>query len=430
MTSAAYEIGVDGNQPSPANDLQDLAALAASRALLWWPRHVASSPLLEQLPFLFWLMDVSRPRALLQIGLEDGVAYMALCQASERLASGMVSTGTEVAGHPMPAAMHAQHELHYVDFSQIFDADHMDQAVERAAAIDLLVLNQSLDPSAFSKMWAQVEPRLSDRAIILVCQPEKVFSNADVHDAIHAAGDGALTLRPVTAGGGAVEIILYGASQPAALTRLVAQTTGSPADLTTRLLFNRLGRTLVAVHALDGEQQGQTSLRTADTTADASPPVEAFGQGDMVARLSQLDQELAASKAEVAILKAELNDARAAHEERVADIAVLVRRFGLEKAKLRDALALLHKSAVDEIGRIAKALAPRRGAGLLSSRDISIEEQANLLALHDVVDVDWYRLQNPDVSESGMDPALHYLLNGIEEGRIPRQIWSELARLP
>lgn len=36
-----------------------------------------------------------------------------------------------------------------------------------------------------------------------------------------------------------------------------------------------------------------------------------------------------------------------------------------------------------------------------------------------LLDADWYRKHNPDVARSGMDPALHYWLNGAAEARSP-----------
>jgi hypothetical protein len=36
-----------------------------------------------------------------------------------------------------------------------------------------------------------------------------------------------------------------------------------------------------------------------------------------------------------------------------------------------------------------------------------------------LVDPAWYLAHNPDVAEAGMDPVLHYLHYGAEEGRAP-----------
>lgn len=53
--------------------------------LLRRARYLEDSPFLHHLPFLFWLIDILRPRSIAQVGALDPVAYFAICQAMDKL---------------------------------------------------------------------------------------------------------------------------------------------------------------------------------------------------------------------------------------------------------------------------------------------------------------------------------------------------------
>ncbi|KNH09932.1 Glycosyltransferase [Candidatus Burkholderia brachyanthoides] len=51
----------------------------------WWPARIVRSAWLEHAPFAFWLMSVSRPTVLAELGTHNGFSYGVWCQAVERL---------------------------------------------------------------------------------------------------------------------------------------------------------------------------------------------------------------------------------------------------------------------------------------------------------------------------------------------------------
>jgi hypothetical protein len=54
-------------------------------ALLWTPSFVRDDKILWHVPFLFWLLEATRPRQYVEVGVGEGVAYMAVCQALHRM---------------------------------------------------------------------------------------------------------------------------------------------------------------------------------------------------------------------------------------------------------------------------------------------------------------------------------------------------------
>lgn len=58
--------------------------------------------------------------------------------------------------------------------------------------------------------------------------------------------------------------------------------------------------------------------------------------------------------------------------------------------------------------------------------DDDYNEYAARLTASGAFDPDWYLVTNPDVAESGSDPAQHFLRYGLAEGRAPRDLSAPL----
>ena len=54
-------------------------------SLLWHPDRLALSAWIEHVPFAFWIVDVLRPRTIVELGTHNGVSYSAMCQAVNKL---------------------------------------------------------------------------------------------------------------------------------------------------------------------------------------------------------------------------------------------------------------------------------------------------------------------------------------------------------
>lgn len=100
-------------------------AQATTEAVFWRPRFIADTPLMQHVPFLFWLVGAVRPRNIAVCGSGNGVASFALCQAMDKLniAGRCLGIGfwpPEAAGKAsrVPAALSDHAQLLYDDMLQ------------------------------------------------------------------------------------------------------------------------------------------------------------------------------------------------------------------------------------------------------------------------------------------------------------------------
>lgn len=126
---------------------------------------------------------------------------------------------------------------------------------------------------------------------------------------------------------------------------------------------------------------------------------------------------------EARLLKAELQ--QLGHDLEIAEHALNALRRVHEETKrdlsgrLDDAYRRtrrLRSVAATEIGRAFTAAALEGGWPL---RRWLLRRRARRLRQSSFVDSAWYLACNADVAEAGMDPVLHYLHHGAEEGRAP-----------
>jgi hypothetical protein len=124
---------------------------------------------------------------------------------------------------------------------------------------------------------------------------------------------------------------------------------------------------------------------------------------------------LAENEAKIERLEAEIKQLRQSEKA----LQIRANQMQAENAVFRNRIEARVNSVVgEEVGRIVKALLPKKKAGLIN-RDMPLGEQAELLVASGVVDPEWYLSQNPDVASAGMEAAVHYVLHGAEEGRLP-----------
>lgn len=353
-----------------------------SRAIFWKPRHACASPVLAHLPFLFWVMEAVRPDTVVQIGLGDGVGFMALCQAIDKLGLEAMCMGIDCLPDSAPRQdmLLADHACLYSDFSFIV-TDPPDRAPRHLenASVDLLVIDACLDDALLEQLRTRWEPLLSARAVVMLHDPRT-----------NAAAPGAQAyldmLRhehpsiafPQAARG--LDVVLRGPDQPDRMVRFAGLEPGMAGYLTTRQVFMRLGEAL--------EQDQQSGLQSgalrqaretlaavqdelADTIAQLARRDGALA--DMAAHIEQAQAAAAASQALLERRQSELESLTAISEEARARARQLSEERDASAALARDAIAREDATRRTHDARI------RQLAGVQAARDAALAEMADQL---------------------------------------------------
>ncbi|MGR3590970.1 MAG: hypothetical protein ACU0BO_03245 [Limimaricola soesokkakensis] len=346
---------------------QGLSIPLSSQAIFWPARHPVPSPLLNKLPFLFWLMEVSRPRKVVQVGLGDGLIYMALCQAAERLGGQTFCLGIDPSGNSLPIDLQAPHDTQYGDISTLLQG-LPPEGSKLARDADVLVLNTYLDDELSRIILESWLPMLSNRAIVLVCDPTHVLGSQDLRQVLLNEARHPVLTGTMSPGGELLDVILYGDEQPKRLCRLANAEGASPLHMAARQVFSRLGqgiedaRQIMAIKAEnaglrhrieiaeDQIEQRESDLMTARSQIDLLQQTLASERTRTEASISL---ELAHStqwKKEKSELTTRIDELEAEHAARIADIAVLMQQHeaqlsDLQRSHQQELEAIRHKQA-------------------------------------------------------------------------------------
>lgn len=142
-----------------------------------YPSRVVTSAWLGHVPFAFYLIDVLRPRTLVELGTHSGVSYCAFCQAVRQL---QIDTrcyaidtweGDAQAGFYGPevlADLREHHDPLYGSFSRLIQST-FDETKNYFADgnFDLMHIDGYHSYEAVKKDFENWLPKLSDRAIVL-----------------------------------------------------------------------------------------------------------------------------------------------------------------------------------------------------------------------------------------------------------------------
>lgn len=356
------------------------------QAAFWRPRHADVSPVLAQIPFLFWLTEAASPRLIVQMGLDDGIGYLAFCQAAERLNGGTLCLALENKTPALTPALQAEHDSHYSDFSQILSGKKI--ATDLPEEIDLLVLGTAPEPDALDFLHDDILPRLSESAVIVIVNPDVVLADQATRRVLTGSDRPRLNLGPVVTGGAALDVILYGSKQPERVRRLVMQQPGQTSWLAMRQAFNRLGQGLAAARqnedmsrdlaALRGRvKRSDTELKELEVKlekAEASEKAQLQRNAEQAARIHDLQQAAAEADRVTKLLQAErdnfakqtaaqlsemqcaVDDARAEHNARVEDIVALTAQYEKDLEKALEKAAKKAKAQLTEVSAHRDAL--------------------------------------------------------------------------
>jgi hypothetical protein len=220
-----------------------------------------TSAWLGHIPLAFLLIDLLRPRALVELGTHHGDSYCAFLQAIEALHLDCRATAVDTwrgdpqSGPYAPCVLEnlRTHHARYEPFSSLLQST-FDGALSRFPdnSIDLLHLDGLHDYASVRHDFYAWRPKLSDAAVVL-------FHDTAIHAepfGVHRLWDELCANHPHfefphTSGLG---ILAIGTSIPPAFTAFLASANAKPAE--TRALFAALG------HRLELLRSHQTLLKT------------------------------------------------------------------------------------------------------------------------------------------------------------------------
>ena len=153
-------------------------ATIVRRSLFWTPERMAPSPWLDHVPFAFWLIDVQRPRRMVELGTHSGVSYSAMCQAVKTLNTFTSCSAIDSwddggkAGLRQDAVyrdLAAFHEQRFGSFSQLIRSSFDDALCHfEDGSIDLLHIGGLRTCEAVRHDYQAWLPKLSANAVVLL----------------------------------------------------------------------------------------------------------------------------------------------------------------------------------------------------------------------------------------------------------------------
>jgi len=221
------------------------------------------------------------------------------------------------------------HDEQYADFSVLIESDASANAYNIDGEIDLLVLNQEIDAQAARGIRDQWLKRLSDRAAVLILDPQRVFPDPHVREELFTISNPAIVVVPTAQQDCGLEVILHGDAVAERLKVLAAQKPGTSAYLATRQVFSRLGQAILSPlrneTLLREREELREALQTAhaelDTTrrecqtARASEMSEISHRADAQAQIFDLKRALASKDQEKSTLAHEIKKLEAKVED-------------------------------------------------------------------------------------------------------------------
>ena len=276
------------------------------------------------MPFAFWLVDVLRPRTIVELGTCNGVSYSAMCQAVKSLGlpthcfavdtwKGDEHTGFY--GEDIYRDLATFHDERYSAFSRLVRST-FDEAVIHFedGSIDLLHIDGLHTYEAVRHDYESWLPKLSQNALV-------IFHDINVHEGDFGVSRfwseiSAEQLHFAFLHGHGLGILGRGDRYPSPLHLLFGASEAAHLASSIRTVFAYLGRTIELSNLLADAHRGATER-------DQNVVVLKQAVGDWEARATAMNRTLAECSSTVGALTTALTDRTAAVAERDRNISDL-----------------------------------------------------------------------------------------------------------
>lgn len=238
----------------------------AQSSMFWQPDYLQPSAWLEHLPALFWLVEALQPSRCMTLGVQQGAAHFAVCQAVSRLrldarCYGVQSrAGLSEAGIAEYDTVKDYHARHYGTISQLLDTSPEEALAQLAtASLDLLVVNLPVDTADMDTLLDKAVTQLSSRGVIVLPGIERREPGARLHDVFERLAEQYSAFR--FAHGDGMGIVAVGAALPSRLHMLLEANEHPGTKRVLGDVFQRLGRS--CADAVESQEARQRALQLA-----------------------------------------------------------------------------------------------------------------------------------------------------------------------
>jgi glycosyltransferase involved in cell wall biosynthesis len=363
-------------------------------AALWLPDHFTESAWIEHAPFAFWIVDVHRPRVLVELGTHHGFSYLAFCQAVDRLGTGTRCYAVDhwkgdaqagFYGEEVYEGLRAYHDPRYRSFSDLLRTTFVDAANRfEDASVDLLHIDGSHRIEDVTEDFETWLPKMSEHGVVL-------FHDINVRRddyGVHLLWDRLRSDHPhfTFDHGHGLGVLGIGSESPRSLGPLFDLEANHRGD-GVRRVFARLGAG-VADHALaleravevDHLHRGLDDLteRIEATTAEYQQEIGRLerSRDELTARLESEARDhaetLAATEDELALLRDEVDRL----EEQGIDLTQRIDTATHERERLGAALTTAHSDLDEERRRSEEVLSQIGARGETADRHRTAAEEA------------------------------------------------------
>ena len=411
----------------------------------------------EHIPFASWLIRQIKPARFVELGVHKGDSYSAFCQAVSEAALPTVCFGIDTWQGEQHAGVYDDsvwlefseyHSQHYATFSRLIRSTFEDALPYfEDGSVDLLHIDGRHFYEDVKHDFESWLPKLSQSAVVLfhdINVRERDFGVWKYWDEL-CANYPARTLSFVHGHG--LGVLFTGSTPPALREKLCALNSN---DLRyVRNAFAALGKSVArqaqVAHGLRQFESLKAKLADSEavlTKLSASErEVAALGQQVEIDASSEsaLKEEIAQREREIARLSQTSAELGASLNHAIDDSAQALARKNGEIVKIQQQIDEILQSRSWRLTKPLRALRttvhPRNPSSVIglarrTMRFIRARKDRGLSAAVEEIrqcpefDPKYYLEQNPDVLKHGIDPALHYLVNGWLENRDPSKAFS------
>jgi GT2 family glycosyltransferase len=365
-----------GNGTTIAGD--ELAAIFR-HSLLWTPERLAPSAWLEHVPFAFWLVDVLRPKTIVELGTYTGVSYSAFCQAVKTLGLSTRCYAVDTWKGDEHAGVYSEeiyndlvefHDRHFSAFSRLVRSTFDDALLHfEDGTIDLLHIDGFHTYEAVRHDFESWLPKLSSNAVIILHDTNVRENNFGVFRLWSEITSGRSHFSFLHGHG--LGVLGLGRDYPGPLRTLFDADQNSEFGSSIREIFSSLGRStglsyersMLDQARIEREQElitledtlieRESRIATLDRALEIQRAEAAEIITSLTARLAESERSLTAEGEAAAKLRRELVAALAMRQKEVANLSGLLADSEVKLAAAEAAPATQYR---DRLARSEEAL--------------------------------------------------------------------------